>query len=519
MPIRPRTPRPARARWAPALAALAALALAPNAAAQPPGAETSPRPIALSSVLETAVRDSPALELARIDVAIAEAAVLEAAGIDDWLVGATGRWSSFRSDPVEGNPLQTTSRDQFALEADVTRLLPSGGTLSLHGLGSYTESTFVVEDGPGGAGGFGESESDEWIGSVTGRLSHPLLRGRGYAIARADRRFADVDRSVAALQERATATQVVRDIIQGYWELAYAVRDLEIRESSLKLARERLRNTEAGIEAGSVAPSEALAVEQAIATRMQEIEQAELNVTRRSLELRRLAGLEIGPDEINLAVAAPLEVVEREMALRELLARARRTSPEIAVLREAGKGAEIEVELTENGLLPRLDAAISFGPRGVSSDADDALSQMISFDSYEVGATLTYEQALGNSAARGAHAGARRRLRRTKIDIAEAQLQVSAAVVGSVHAAETADDRMDIGQRAIQLAEENIEVEKARFELGRATNFDVLQRQEEFKQAQLRYARAAVDYLAALARIDALTGDLLDRYGITIEDR
>ena len=40
--------------------------------------------------------------------------------------------------------------------------------------------------------------------------------------------------------------------------------------------------------------------------------------------------------------------------------------------------------------------------------------------------------------------------------------------------------------------------------------------QEELKQARLSSARAAVDYLRALAIIDALSGKVLENYGIQI---
>jgi outer membrane protein TolC len=68
----------------------------------------------------------------------------------------------------------------------------------------------------------------------------------------------------------------------------------------------------------------------------------------------------------------------------------------------------------------------------------------------------------------------------------------------------------------MDLSEKNIEAERRRFESGKSTNFDVLQRQDEQKQARLRLARAASDYLRATIQIYALSGELLDRYGVTL---
>lgn len=497
--------------------ALAGTCVADVVAAEPADTPTqdASRGVGLGAILETAVRQSPALELARIDVAIADARVLEAAGIDDWLFSASASWQSTRVEPVEGSVFQTTATDTASFDLDLSRNLPTGGTLGLHGRGELSRTTAVFEQ----EGEFVPSESEAVRGSVLARLDQPLLEGRGRKVARAGRRLAEVERSTAELGQRVEASRVVRELVQAYWELGYAQSELEIRQASLDLARERQRITEAAVDAGSVAPSETLAVEQVIAEREEAVEQAKLGVTQRSIELRRLAGMRVGPGEIDIPATAPLHVDERELPLRDLLARARASSPEIAVLRERGEGAEIEVEVTENGLLPRLDASVSFGPTGSSSSLSDTIDQIGKLDGYEIGGTLTYEHALGRREARGAHAAARGQLRRAKLNIAEAELQVSAAVAEAVRVAETASRRMDISQRAIDLAEENIEAETSRFELGRATNFDILERQDELRQAQLRYARAGVDYLAALAQIETLTGDLLESYGITLDAR
>ena len=54
--------------------------------------------------------------------------------------------------------------------------------------------------------------------------------------------------------------------------------------------------------------------------------------------------------------------------------------------------------------------------------------------------------------------------------------------------------------------------------MGRSTSFDVLRRQEELAQAQLRQARARIDLLAAQAALGALTGEILDSYDLHVQD-
>ena len=56
-----------------------------------------------------------------------------------------------------------------------------------------------------------------------------------------------------------------------------------------------------------------------------------------------------------------------------------------------------------------------------------------------------------------------------------------------------------------------------RFNLGKSTNFDVLNRLEELRQAELRKAQAMIDWHKAEAVVQSLTGQILPAYGITLD--
>src|SRR6185295_7176182 len=107
-------------------------------------------------------------------------------------------------------------------------------------------------------------------------------------------------------------------------------------------------------------------------------------------------------------------------------------------------------------------------------------------------------------------------LRRVKMSEADISSQVAAQVVRAVNLVRSAKKRMDVSAKATQLAVQNVDLEKARWEVGRTTNFEVLKRQDELAQSQLREARAHADYLKAVSILDSLTGDILPRYGIEL---
>jgi outer membrane protein TolC len=473
----------------------AATPATPPAGSTAPGANT----VTLAQVLEVAVRQKPSLEQASIDIDIAEAAMLEALGLDDWIVDATASWVSTRQEAFE------LESDTFTLQGNLSRRLSTGGTVRLHAETSYSR------------GSLGPMPFTIYEHTVSGQLQQPLLRGRGKKIAHARRTRTRIARDAAALARQVEAIAAVREVVAAYWQLAFSWRDLEIRQSSMELTRERLRNTQAGIDAGAVAPTERLAVEQSIVAREEAILGAELTISGQSLTLRRLAGMELGRNAIDLHVSAPLTLPERSFDIDALLARALEASPTLARLRTLEEDARLEVELTENGLLPELDLVLSVGPTGSADNPGTALKNMVSFEDLEMSASLTYRRSLQRRQAKGAHLRARAQLRKQLVSTRDVEAQIAAQLVVAVKQAQAARKRFELGARAIELANKNIDAEKARFELGRATNFDVLQRQDELEQAQLRQARALIDYLSALADIDALTGDILGSYGITLE--
>jgi len=61
-----------------------------------------------------------------------------------------------------------------------------------------------------------------------------------------------------------------------------------------------------------------------------------------------------------------------------------------------------------------------------------------------------------------------------------------------------------------------LDAERARFDVGRSTNNDVLLRQQELRTAELQVARAAADVAIAETALSALTGDILEHYSVKL---
>ena len=87
-----------------------------------------------------------------------------------------------------------------------------------------------------------------------------------------------------------------------------------------------------------------------------------------------------------------------------------------------------------------------------------------------------------------------------RVNATDVRAQIAQAMSRAVAQIELAKRRVVLSQRAIDLANENIRIETDRFNLGKSTNFDVLNRHEELRQAELRKAQALIDWHKARDR-------------------
>ena len=499
------------------LAPLVKHAFAPGGGGKAPAPTTPPAQVLvdvtgpatkidLPQLLQVAIRQSPQLASATLDVEIAAAQVEQSLYLDDWNLKAQ----------VQGTSSQTSFLGAgFSKQAqgtiDLSRMLSTGATVDLHGESDWSHS---------------KTEAFETVTSTQLfdiQITQPLLRGRGRAVARALQIENALLEDAAALTRRQDAINIVQNIVTGYWDLVADQRALEIAQGSLDLAKERLRVTQIGVSGGKVADSELLAVEEAIQTRQEDVINAEVAIIQQSLYLRRTIGMEIGPNQVGLDAGAELSIPQRTWDLADLLNQAEHSSPQLASLAKQEQNTTIEVEVTENGLLPQLDVALTLGPQGVrSSDGTmstypESWTQLFSGPGLYATGAITFSQSIGRHQVYGQERQYRAQREKVRVSAADVRLQIGQALAQAVASVRAAEQRVAADSKAVEMAQKNILVEQSRFELGKSTNFDVLLRQDELRQAQLREARAQVDWHKAQAVIAALTGTLLADYGIELK--
>jgi outer membrane protein len=243
----------------------------------------------------------------------------------------------------------------------------------------------------------------------------------------------------------------------------------------------------------------------------------ELAVLDRSFTLRRAVGMPIGKGELGLRLGAELQTRDVAFDLGTLTERAFTASPELAQIAKQDQAARIEIDVTENGLLPQLDAALSLGPTGTDNRFGTAAKNLATLDTLSLNGSLTFQHSFGQENVRGLAREQRETRKKLVVTAFDLRQQIAQTMARAVAQLEVARRRVALSQRAIDLANENIKIETDRFNLGKSTNFDVLGRQEELRQAELRRAQSMIDWHKAESVVQALTGDILPVYGITVE--
>src|SRR5262249_48581846 len=78
---------------------------------------------------------------------------------------------------------------------------------------------------------------------------------------------------------------------------------------------------------------------------------------------------------------------------------------------------------------------------------------------------------------------------------------------------------IEFTQKAREAAEEQLRAARSKFDVGLATNFEVLQLQDDLAQKRRDENKARKEYAVARARLDRSRGTLVDRSAIGVDIR
>lgn len=357
-------------------------------------------------------------------------------------------------------------------------------------------------------------------------ISQPLLRGFGIDTNRRQVWSAENLRTIADLQLRERITTTTRNVRNSYWDLAYAIGNLQVAQQSLDLARESLRNNQRRVEVGTMAPIDIVEAEAEVARNEESVIVADSAIKSAEDVLRIQIMTPDQPDYWTLRLEPAEAAVLRPVTInvQAAVSAALENRTDILASKKQLENTMIDVRYYANQRLPGLDLSASYGavglggtqliygeggfPPPVIGEATRSFGSVLkdvfsaAYPSWSVGVLFSYP--LGTSNADAGLAGARLAQTQAETQLQNLELQVSTAVREVGRRVETNLKRVETTQRAREFAERRLDAVQKKFTLGLSSNFEVFQAQRDLAVARFNELRATIDYNKALVDFEAV---------------
>ena len=470
----------------------------------------APQPISLpltrDGAVLTALARNRSLAVAKFEPEIAASYIQEARGAFDPALLATvsyGRdtrpYSQAGLASVANEEESVVSR-QFQTDLSISEPLPTGTEVFLSGGFSRSHSS---------------SSSWTYEGSWSVGVNQSLLRGLGPDANLVTLRQARNTAAKSRHEFRSSVLELVYQVENAYWELVLATNTLKIREFSVQLAKDQLELNQDLIAVGKLSADAVVSAEAELASRKAELVDARIAVKERTIDLICLLNPEAAAQwNLTFETLDPPDIERIDLNPEISVRLAGLYRPELAQSRLELANRDLEVVRTRNGLLPKLDAFASYGRFSSGATGSDASSHLndSKFDSYQFG--LLLDMSPLNRSERAAHRRAKFQQQQAEVAIENLERIIEAEVRQAALEVEKQWERIGATKQAVESRQEELEVEKSRFLVGKCTNLDVAQVHRDLIQAQLDEVTARVRYIQAITSLYLAEGTLLSRRGV-----
>jgi outer membrane protein TolC len=543
--------------------------IAPNFRAEPrplPSAErvgvdvADQVPLSLNDAIRLALRNSNDIDQSRIDVQIAEYNLRGARGVYDPIISSENYFE--RATTPTSSAIGGGGASGSVTQQDVTGSARLGGFTPWGG-GAYQldfSSTRLTTTNQN------VRLNPQFPTAFTLTYTQPLWRGLRFDNNRRQIEIAKRNLSLTDAQFRQRAIDVISQVEQAYWNLAFALRNLQVQIDAVKQARLQVESNNRQVEKGVLAPIDVVAAQTQVTTFEQNVYTAQEAVTQAENTLKTL----ILPDRTDtlwtraITPVTPVNLEAPRVPLEQAVRAALENRPELAQLKTTADINDVNVRFFRDQTKPQVDLVGTYTTAGLAgtlvqaqtsttTSTNAALLQRVNDLSALAGlqplpsSTTTstvapnlvggYTQSLRNLIEQNyptARVGVRVSLplrnrtaeanlgaslaqgNRIKDQLAQAEQLIEADVRNSLQAVRSAEARLASAAATRSSAEQQYESEQRQFRAGTTTVFLVLQRQTDLLAARARELQAQTDLNKAISAFQRATGRTLEANQISI---
>lgn len=542
--------------------------IAPNfeAPARPlPSAErvgvdlTDQMPLTLDEAIRLALANNNDIDGSRINVQIAEFELNAARGVYDPVISSESYYESRvtpTSSTLGGAQNGSVAQNDFTGAARVGGFSPVAG-------GSYQidfSSTRLTTNNQNA------TLNPQFPSALTLTYTQPLWRGLRFDNNRRTIEIAKKNLSLTDAQFRQRAIEVIAQVEGAYWDLVFALRNLQVQIDAVKQARIQVESNQRLVARGVLAPIDIVAANTQVTTFEQSVYTAQEAVTRAENTLKTL----MLPERTDamwsrpLTPVTPITLEAPRVPLEQAVAAALANRPEIAQLQTNTEINQLDTRFFRDQTKPQIDLIGSYtsvglagtrvtNPQSTTTNNTSVLLQRVNELSARAGldpVTQTviernvnpnliggYGQSLGNLFGldyptyrvgvavslpfrnRTAEANLGRSLAvGTSIQnqLAQTEQLIEADVRNATQTLRSAEARLASAAAARSSAEQQYESEQRQFRAGTTTVFLVLQRQNELLAARGRELQAQTDLNKSIADFQRATGNTLNNNNVFV---
>gem|GEM_PF-91931 len=516
-------------------------------------------PLTLNDAIRLALKNSNDIDESRIDVQIAEYNLKSARGVYDPLFSSENYYE--RATTPTSSTLGGGGASGAVTQTDAVGSARLGGFSPWAG-GSYEldfSSTRLTTTNQN------VRLNPQFPTAFTLTYTQPLLRGRRFDNNRRNIEIARKNLSLSDAQFRQRAIDVITQVEQAYWDLAFALRNLQVQIDAVKQARLQVESNQRLVEKGVLAPIDIIAASTQVTTFEQNVYTAQESVTQAENTLKTL----ILPDRTEalwsraITPVTPVSLEPPRVPLETAVRAALDNRPELAQLRTNVDINGINVRYFRELTRPQVDLVGTYTTQGLAgtlvtptsstTSTNTLLTQRVNDLSVLAGlqplpsstSTSTvapnlvggYAQSLKNlidlnypTARVGVRVSLPLRNRTAEANLGsalalgnritdqfkQAEQLVEADVRNSLQSVRSAEARLASAAATRSSAEQQYESEQRQFRAGTTTVFLVLQRQTDLLAARARELQAQTDLNKAIAQFQRATGNTLTVNNVAI---
>jgi HAE1 family hydrophobic/amphiphilic exporter-1 len=519
------------------------------------------QPMSLRDALALALENNKDIEVARDNVKIAEFDLKGAYGGYDPHFSSQSYFervktpiSSFLSGGSNGAVTQSDFTGTLRLEGLSSK---GGGTykLDFSSIRLTTNNQFVPL-------------SPQYPSALTFSYTQPLLRGFKIDNVRREIEIAKKNLSLTDAQFRQRTIETITSVQRSYWDLVFALRNLQIQRDAVRDARAQLEHNKRLVTEGQLAPIDVVAAESQLASFEQSLFAAleEVSKTENNLKNMIAENREAPIWSVSVVPTDSVELAAPQTSLPEALNTAMQNRPELQQANVAREINEIDQRYFRDQTKPAIDLVGSYGAVGLAGNISptavnpittsgvelrervNTLSQIAGlppltpvglsqfspdllggygqsltnlganrFNNFRVGVQInlplrnrTAEAALGRSLVEGERINTQR-------EQVEQTIQVE--VRNALQSVRSNEAKLRAAAVARQSSEQQYQSEQRKLDAGQSTVFLVLERQTELTTARGNELRAQTDLNKAIADLQRATGNALTVNSIIVRTR